>query len=113
MITTGKYLSGSQHSTYHSGSYPPPQAQIGTVWWDSGRNKLVVYTGSSWNPVEDISHISLTEEAQNAIDWVIARIQQERRVMQMADKYPMVASALRELETVLKLHENLDDDEQS
>jgi hypothetical protein len=111
MISTGLYLYGSESNHYCSGGVVPASAQPGTVWWDSNTSKLVVYSGSFWQPMDTQTHIMLTPEAERAIDWVRERMREEERVKQMADKYPMVSAALHELATVLKLHENLDNDQ--
>lgn len=91
-----------------SGCYPPYPAQPGMVWYDSGRQKMVVYDGSNWVEVEN-NIPTMTCEAEEAIDQLIDMINNQKRISEMADKYPLVAEALGQLEVALKLCQNLDE----
>lgn len=93
--------------SFVSNCHPPPQAQPGTVWYDSGRQNLVVYDGQSWVELVQNSPI-LTWEAENAIDTLIEMLNNQPRISAMADKYPLVEDALGQLEVALKLCQNLD-----
>jgi hypothetical protein len=112
MLYGGKHVIVTEHPSYVSGGYPPPWAQEGTVWYDSGQGKLVVRSNNSWVPLHTNGNVSLDDEAVRAIDWATAKMAEEKRRADLVDKYPMVASALHEFETVLKLHENLDNGDQ-
>lgn len=112
MLHGGRHIIATTQTSYVSGSYPPPWAQDGTVWYDSSQSCLVVRSNNSWVPMHNNGSVYLADEAVQAIDWAIARMEEERRRAELVDKYPMVASALHEFETVLKLHENLDNGDQ-
>ena len=112
MLHGGKHIIATAQPSFVSGSYPPPWAQDGTVWYDSNQSSLVVRSNNSWVPLHNNGSVYLEDNAVQAIDWAIAKMAEEKRIADLVDKYPMVASALREFETVLKLHENLDNGDQ-
>jgi hypothetical protein len=102
-----KYLIGGARQYVSVYDAPPPSAQPGQVWYDGGRQELVVYTGSGWQPLTKTDY-TLTWEADTALDYVIKRMQVDQTLSTMADKYPLVAEALGQLEVALKLCQNID-----
>lgn len=94
---------------YISNCYPPSSAQAGTLWFDSGEQKVKVYDGTTWIAIE-APEPTLSFEAEMALDKIISMMHDQPRLSEMADKYPLVADALGELEVALKLCQNLDDD---
>jgi hypothetical protein len=103
-----KYLIGGTKPYISVYDAPPPSAQPGQVWYDGGSQELVVYTGSGWQPVSR-TNVTLTWEADNALDHVIKLMHKDSTLLELADKYPLVAEALGQLEVALKLCQNLDD----
>ena len=102
--------SSTGDNSYIHSCYPPTTAQQGQVWWDSGLRSLVVYDGNTWQTINTVSNVSLTQETEDAIEYALRKMKEETKVKELADKYPMVSNALLELETILKLHNNLDND---
>lgn len=96
----------SPYSTYISNCYPPSTAQPGHVHYDSGTQTLKVFDGSAWHDL-NISSVSLSWEAEQAIDKMI-EITNNPNLSEFADKYPLVAEALGQLEVALKLSQNND-----
>jgi len=106
-----KHIIGNGNSQpYISNCYTPSQAQPGTVWYDSGSQSLMVYDGSTWVTLTPAVP-SLTWEAEEAIDHLIELTMNQPRLDEMANKYPMVADALGQLEVALKLCQNLEDND--
>ena len=103
-----KHLINTAGNNYINNCYPPSSAQPGTVWFDSGTQTLKTYDGTMWYDVE-LGQASLTWEAEEAIDQIIAKMNEQKEVARMAAKYPIVADALGQLEVALKLCQNLED----
>lgn len=98
---------------YGNGQYYslPESAVPGQLYFDTGVNKMKMYDGSIWNEITLVSDAQLTATADDAIDHVIEKINNNPQLTDFADKYPMVADAIGQLETVLKLHQNLEDND--
>jgi hypothetical protein len=93
---------------YISGCYPPNDAQTGQVYFDSGLQTMVVYNGSGWITLTP-SVTMLTFDADQAIESVIANLAGQKSLHDLADKYPLVAEAIGQLEVALKLSQNIND----
>ena len=110
--TSSKHLyDNPAPSAYIQNCFPPSSAQPGQVWFDSGTQSLKVYDGAMWQTFADNNSVGMNYEAENAIDWAIKRIREEQKIVELADKYPMVADALGQLEVILKLCQNLEDND--
>lgn len=111
--TSSKHLFDSPApSVYIQNCFPPSSAQPGQVWFDSGAQSLKIYDGTIWQifATGDNGTVAMNYDAEDAIDWAIKRVREEQKITELADKYPMVADALGQLEVILKLCQNLDDD---
>lgn len=69
-------------------------------------NNLEVYDGSSWLPLQSsYPTIELDGVTQEAIQWTRRRMEEEKRILELAAKHPTVADALA---AVKKAQEQLD-----
>ena len=71
---------------------------------------MKVYDGSTWHRVETMATSIVDYDTAQAVDWIMDRMKAERSIADMSAKYPMVADAIKQLETALKLCSNLDND---
>ena len=76
--------------------------KIGETLFDFERHQFKTWDGNSWvfhdyNEKEFIEGIMLSPEAQDALDWVIERMIEERKLEELAETEPMVKSALDEV----------------
>lgn len=106
-----RHLSTVVTNPYITNCFTPSQAIPGTVWYDTGAQAFKVWDGSTWMDVSTSVTVELDPDSADALDWAIGRIKREKQISELADKYPMVADALKELEVVLKLHQNLENNE--
>ncbi len=106
------HIINSGNVNYITGGFPPTQAQGGTVWYDTGQQCLVVYDGGQWQKLQnDGPTTMMAYDSAEALDWAIEKMRQEQNLSRLADKYPVVAEALGQLEVILKLCKNLDNDD--
>jgi hypothetical protein len=71
---------------------------------------MKAYDGTTWHTIETVA-ISLPDYATSeAVDWAMDRMKTEQSIADMSAKYPLVADAIKQLETALKLCSNLDND---
>lgn len=103
-----KHLISSPGSNYINNCYPPTSAQPGSVWFDSGTQTLKTYDGTMWYDV-DPPQVTLAWEAEQAIDHIISKMNEQKELARLSAKYPIVADALGQLEVALKLCQNLED----
>ena len=111
IFTTHGY---DQHQFEYNGEYfylpDADKVARGVVYFDVYKKTLVTSDGNKWNPIhikEDDHFISLQHQSDNALDWAIDRMETEK-LLKSAEKYPLVASLLEQLETALKLCKDLD-----
>ena len=102
------YLSSSGTIGTPHGYHPNPgMPMVGSVWYDKGPGQLQVFDGSNWVPLI-MPQASLSWEANEAITHVLNSMRNEDKISDLADKYPLVADAIEQLEVALKLCQNLD-----
>jgi len=92
--------------------YFPPDPAEGTMWYNSSTYKMMYWDGVSWMEIAVESDTHLNHRAELGIDWAIEQV--EKPLLDLSDacdKYPLVADAIHQLETVLKLHQNLGENE--
>ena len=94
---------------YINGCHPPATAQNGQIYYDSSKQAMVVYDGSTWQSLE-IPRPMLSFDAAQAIESVIANLAGQKSLHELADKYPLVASAIGQLEVALKMSQNTDNE---
>lgn len=92
---------------YIANCFPPVSSQPGMVWYDSGEQCFKVYDGSFWIRI-DWPMPSMTWEADLALNQMINLMKGDNNLSKLANKYPLVAEALGQLEVALKLCENID-----
>lgn len=72
----------------------------GQVRYNPGTYSLEVYDGSYWQPMNGSVNISLTQHAEDAIQWAIKRMEQEKKIEQYANEYPAVQALKERYDTV-------------
>jgi organic radical activating enzyme len=76
----------------------------GSLRYNNGN--FEVYDGSSWSVLDSTyASISLSGQANEAIDWVLNKMAEERRIVELSKKYPQISEALEEFN---KSRKNLD-----
>jgi|TARA_R110000851_G_scaffold127434_1_gene259452 hypothetical protein len=94
---------------YISGCHPPADAQNGQIYFDSGLQTMVVYDGSGWITLTPAVTM-LSFDADHAIESVISNLAGQKSLHDLADKYPLVAEAIGQLEVALKLSQNINNE---
>jgi myo-inositol catabolism protein IolC len=86
----------------------PGAASAGLVRYHN--NQTQVYDGNAWLTLGGGSSVGLTSAAEQAISWVLKKMDQEKAAQDLAQKHPAVADALdavrlaeQQLQTVVVL----------
>lgn len=103
-----KHIFPGVQPTIISNCYPPSTAEPGAVRFNSGTQCLQIFDGSIWHNYQLPDPI-LSWEAEEAIDKMI-EVVDGPRLDKLANKYPLVAEALGQLEVALKLCQNNEPD---
>lgn len=77
-------------------------------FWDSSQNCLKVWDGNYWQEIPQ-PHINVTMQPDSSA--AIEKMHELDTIKEMADKYPTVEEALKQLEFALILHKNIDVDQ--
>jgi 23S rRNA maturation-related 3'-5' exoribonuclease YhaM len=86
----GIHISGS---VYNAPYIDSTRASAGMVRYVGGN--LEVYDGSSWLPLQSsYPQIELDGVTQEAIQWTRRRMEEEKRMLELAQNHPTVADAL-------------------
>ena len=86
----GIHVSGSLYNAPYIDS---TRASAGMVRYVGGN--LEVYDGSSWLPLQSsYPLVELDGVAQEAIQWTIRKMEEEKRMLELARNHPTVADAL-------------------
>ena len=97
----GIYIAANSYSTPY---VDMSQHSAGMVRYNG--SNFEVYNGSNWSQFSSsIPQIELDGATQEAIQWVRRRMEQEKRLAELAKKHPAVADALA---TVSHAQEQLD-----
>jgi hypothetical protein len=104
IIVDNKYLSAYSYgtgSTYISRPYAYSPVEAGEVKFDFTTQCLKIFDGSQWVPAPagGTHTISLTNSTIDVIEWARKKMQEEY----LAQKYPAVAEAKSQYETLLAL----------
>lgn len=76
----------------------------GNVRYNGSTKALEVYDGSIWVEFKpDPVYISLTHDAAATLEWAAAKMQYEKKVVDLAKKYPAVRDAKEKLDIILTL----------
>lgn len=90
---TGGYGIHVSGSVYNAPYIDTTRASAGIVRYISGN--LEVYDGSSWLPLQSsYPQIELDGVTQGTLQWVQAKMEQEKRILELARQHPTVADAL-------------------
>lgn len=88
-VSVGPYISDA----YVYADNPVPSPAKGSLRSNCGN--FEVWNGANWQLLSsEYPEVKLTDEAIEAIDWVRAKIEMERRIEQLAKESPAVADAL-------------------
>jgi hypothetical protein len=98
------------NKNYIPNCYPPSSAVPGSVYFDSGEQCMKAYDGTTWHTIETTAISIPDHDTAQAVDWIMDRMKTEQSIADMSAKYPLVADAIKQLETALKLCSNLDND---
>lgn len=102
---TGKYVAvtGGLSGNYVNNT---GLMSVGQLQFNTHSQQLEVYNGTGWQVLNlGQYHVGLNEHAENLLDWVSKRRDEEAEARRMAEEYPAVADALgavREAEQQLK-----------
>ncbi len=91
-ITSGMgiHVSGS---VYNAPYIDTTRASAGLVRYTTGN--LEVYDGSSWLPLQSsYPQIELDSMTQEAVRWTWRKMEEEKRMLELAKKHPTLADAL-------------------
>jgi len=87
LVTTG----GGPMQPYIS----PGSQSAGMLRYNSGSRNIEVYDGVAWLLLSSgHAHISLDGPTQEAVQWVRHKMEQEKRLAELAKKHPALADAL-------------------
>jgi flagellar hook-basal body complex protein FliE len=84
--TTGSYVNN------YSG-----QSGVGMVRFNTTTSHLEAFDGTNWIQIASHASISMTEEAVEAIQWTRNKINEEKKLKELAAKHPGVADAMDQL----------------
>jgi hypothetical protein len=112
VTTNGDHIFAWADTSYGPHTGPLPTSAVpGSVFWDSTDNSLKAFDGTYWQTISQPNiNIGMQPDSSAAIDWVIEKMRELDTIKEMADKYPTVEEALKQLEFALILHKNLDVD---
>ena len=88
IVTQGPYL--VVNGGYHNYPYLSPGAVgAGQLRWNTNMNEMEVNDGVSWRSLgANSTTVSLTDDAQNALSWVLTKMQEERELQQRLQRHP-------------------------
>lgn len=81
----------------------PGGTHAGTVRYDTAMQQLVVYTGSSWIPIDSTANIAMSPTAEDAIDWAIKKLKEERELDALMKEHPGLKDAKERFDIMLAL----------
>lgn len=104
-----KNISGLGHITINGGqaTYPyvsPGANGAGMVRYNSNMQQFEINDGNSWLTIAGAHpSIGLSPAAESAINWSIAKMAEEQRITELAQKYPAVKDLQEKLDMMLAL----------
>lgn len=105
-ITGNRYINvqgGSPSNPYIS----PGAVGAGMLRWNSNINSIEVNDGMSWKTLnQDYTTLSLTPDAEAAIDWVRKKMDEERDLEELCKRFPGLKKARDNFEMFRKLAES-------
>jgi hypothetical protein len=102
-------VDGGASSTYVNG-YSGSQG-VGNLRYNTSVQKMEVYDGSIWQTL-NLGHttVRLSGSAESALTWVMAKINEEQRLKELAKDHPVIQDLLDQQAKIneqLKVAENL------
>jgi hypothetical protein len=82
----------------HSG-----QPGAGMVRWNPNTNCLEITDGMSWHQYRLGATIDLSSDAQNALSWAYAKMQEEAQLEQLMDQHPGLRDCYDRFQVMLRL----------
>lgn len=76
---------------------------VGSVKYNTTTQNVEVYNGSSWVPLTNSVHIEMDSHIKTAIDWARKKMDEERRIDELCEKFPGLRKAKDNYEVVLNL----------
>lgn len=86
----------------------PGGQSAGLVRYNTSSSNLEVYDGLSWQTLSNSgsTYIGLNQESQNAIQWALLKMQEERELQQLMDKHPGLRDAYEKFKIMEALTRN-------
>lgn len=75
----------------------------GAVQWNGVEKCFQVSTGGGWQKIDNTVYLSISSEYEEIMNWVKARMEEDKKLEQLAKLYPAVADAKQHLDNVINL----------
>lgn len=99
----GKYIEVTGGQTMYTHFSPGGQG-AGMLRWNTNTNNLEVNDGVSWRTIEaSPAFVGLTSDARDAIDWALAKKQQEEKLERLCQEHQGIRDLKEKLEIMIKL----------
>ena len=79
------------------------QPGAGMVRWNNNNNCLEITDGMSWHQYRPSATIDLSSDAQNALAWAYAKMQEEAQLEQLMDQHPGLKDCHDRFQVMLRL----------
>lgn len=86
------------------------QSGAGMVRWNSNAGCLEATDGMSWYQLRTGATIDLSSDAQNALAWAYAKMQEEQRIDRLLEQHPGLRDLKEKFEIMLALVQKSEDD---
>ena len=83
-----------------TGNLPP---YTGALQWNGSTKKIQVSSGSSWYDIDNTVQYNVTVEFEAIIAWAKKKMEDERRITELADKYPALKDAKEKYDIIYGL----------
>jgi hypothetical protein len=102
-ITGGRYVAVSGGTS--TDPYISPGAMgAGMIRYNTNMNCMEVNDGNSWRQLGmNYASVELTPDAQSILDWAKTKMEEEKRIDELCEKYPGLRKARDNYEVFLKL----------
>lgn len=79
----------------------------GNIRYNSSMSRMEIYDGTSWHGIPDNSlTISMSPDAEEAIEWAQKKMQEEKRIERLIEEHPAVKDAKEKLDILIALHKD-------
>jgi hypothetical protein len=112
VIQTGKHVavSGGQATNPYFSNYSG-QTMVGQLRYNPNTTNIEVYDGNSWLQMgTSYASVGLTMSAEEAIDWVIKKQQEERELDELCKQHPALQEAYERLQIIKALVKQSNDE---